>query len=281
METHLQESLQRVRHVALDMDGTIYKGATLFPFTIPFLETLSYLGLSYSFLTNNPSKSAADYLRHLGRLGIHATNEQLLTSTDATLDYLRRRLPDVRHLYVLGTPSMQEECRRAGYSIAQDDPADEPDAVVVAFDLTLTFSRLGRAAWWIKMGKPYVATNPDHVCPTDQPTILVDCGSITAALGAATGRRPDAVLGKPEPEMIAGLLERLNMPAGDLAVVGDRIYTDVLLARRAGAFAVLVLTGEATEEDAAVSSPPPHLVVPTLREFGEMLCSVRRKDVPA
>src|SRR6266568_1154196 len=80
---------RRVRHVALDMDGTIYSGRTLFPFTLPFLSLLTELGIGYTFLTNNSSKSTRDYLAHLGGLGIPATAEQLFTSTQATLEYLR------------------------------------------------------------------------------------------------------------------------------------------------------------------------------------------------
>ena len=76
---------------------------------------------------------------------------------------------------------------------------------MVGFDTTLSYARLCRAAWWIKQGKPYFATNPDRVCPTDEPTVLVDCGSICAALREATGRAPAAVLGKPSPAMLRGI----------------------------------------------------------------------------
>ncbi len=268
--------LRPIRHVALDMDGTIYKGGTLFPWTLPFLAQLRELGLGYSFLTNNPSKSVPDYLAHLGKLGLTATADELYTTTQATIDFLRSRHPDAHRLFILGTPSMLTQFKDAGFGLTDDDARDEPDAVVVGFDLTLTYARLCRAAWWIQQGKLFVATNPDRICPTDQPTVLVDCGSICAALTHATGKQPAAVLGKPDPSMLGGILERHGLQPGQIAMVGDRIYTDMLMAHRAGALGVLVLSGEATAADAAQAAPPPHLTVPSLAEFGAALVQAHR-----
>ncbi|MDR0795529.1 MAG: hydrolase, partial [Tannerella sp.] len=102
----LAERIKRIKHVALDMDGTIYKGNTLFPYTIPFLAQLKDLGVGYSFLTNNPSKSVADYLKHLGNMGLTATADELYTSAQATILYLKSNLPEAKRLFILGTPSM-------------------------------------------------------------------------------------------------------------------------------------------------------------------------------
>ena len=268
-------SLSQIRHVALDMDGTIYKGQTLFPTTHPFLKLLDELGIGYTFLTNNPSKSIAEYLGHLRKIGIAANPEQLFTSTQATLEYLRNEWPQLRRLFVLGTPGMCGEFEKAGFTLMPDSPEAEPDAVIVGFDLTLTYARLCRAAWWLTRGKPYFGTNPDQVCPTDLPTILVDCGSICAALEKATGVKPTAVLGKPDPAMMRGILHRHSIQPHELAMVGDRLYTDLEMAHRAGAFGVLVLTGETTSAQAAAADPAPHLTVPGLAEFGEALRASR------
>jgi len=267
----LRQRLRRIRHVALDMDGTIYSGGTLFDSTGPFLELLQQLNISYTFLTNNPSKNITDYLAHLGKLGLTAHAEQLHTSTQSTIEFLQQRHPKIRRLFVLGTASMSAAFTAAGFELVPDSPTAEPDAVVVGFDLTLTYSRLCRAAWWIQWGKPYFATNPDRVCPTDQPTVLVDCGAICAALESATGRPPTAVLGKPDPAMLQGILHKHKLRPDELAMVGDRLYTDVAMAHRAGAFGVLVLTGETNGEQARNHSPQPHLIVPTLAEFGHQL----------
>jgi NagD protein len=267
--------LRGIRHLALDMDGTLYRGGTLFPFTLPFRARVRQLGIGCTFLTNNPAKSSADYLAHLGRLGIQAGPADLYTSAQATIDWLRANRPGARRLFILGTPSMQGQFAAAGFTLTADDPADEPDAVVVGFDLTLTYARLCRAAWWISRGRFFVATNPDRVCPTDQPTVLVDCGALCALLESATGRAPDRVFGKPDPSMLDGIRARHGLTAAEIAMVGDRLYTDILMARRAGALGVLVLTGEATAEDAAHSAEPPDLTLPSLVELGDLLAASR------
>jgi HAD superfamily hydrolase (TIGR01450 family) len=270
--------LREIRHVALDMDGTIYKGGTLFGCTLPFLAQLRDLGIGYTFLTNNPSKSSADYLTHLRKMGLQATADELYTSAQATIDFLHSRHPGVRRIFALGTESMLSQFRAAGFELTRDDPDDAPDAVVVGFDLTLTYARACRAAWWIRQGKLFVATNPDRVCPTDQPTVLIDCGAMCAMFEQATGRAPDTVLGKPDPTMLSGIVARHGLQAREVAMVGDRIYTDILMAHRAGALGVLVLTGEATSADAAAASPAPHLVLPSLAEFGALLAESRRSN---
>jgi NagD protein len=269
----LSARLRQIRHVVLDLDGTIYSGSSLFPWTLPFLSLLDELGIGHTFLTNNSSKSTRDYLAHLARFGISANPDQLYTSTQATLSYLGREHPKVRRLFVLGTSSLRSEIAATGFALSEEDPADEPDAVIVGFDTGLVFSRLCRAAYWIKQGKLFIATHPDRICPTDEPTVLVDCGSICAALEKATGRMPDAVLGKPDPGMITGILERHRLSANQLAMAGDRLYTDMAMARRAGVLGVLVLTGETTAATAAEANLPVDLIVPDLAGFGERLLS--------
>ena len=178
----LLERARRIRHVALDMDGTIYMGMSLFPWTKRFLSDLTEMGIGYSFLTNNPSKSIADYLHKLETLGIEATREEMYTTALATIDYIRSHYPTAKRLFLLGTPSMISEFEAAGFESTADSAEDVPDVVVAAFDMTLTYPRLCRAAWWASQGIPYIATNPDRVCPTDQPVVLVDCGSICKCL---------------------------------------------------------------------------------------------------
>jgi len=264
-------ALSAIAHVALDMDGTIYNGSTLFPFTLPFLELLEELNVGYTFLTNNSSRSSEDYLAKLLPLGISISREQLYTSTQATLGFIQQSLPDAKRLFVLGTGSMCAEFTQAGFKLTEDSAKDIPDAVVVGFDTNLAYSRLCRAAYWISQGRPYIATHPDRVCPTDQPTVMVDCGAICAALKAATGRWPDTTLGKPDPCMIQGILRGNKLRAEQLAMVGDRVYTDIAMARRAGVLGVLVLTGETTAEQVPMFTPAPDLVVASLAEFGERL----------
>ncbi len=272
----LRERLSHIRHVALDMDGTIYMGQSLFPYTRPFLQSLREMGITYSFLTNNPSTSIADYLKKLAGMGIEATKEEMYTTALATIDYIRTRYPDARRLFILGTPSMTEEFVRAGFEPTSQSADDRPDAVVVAFDKTLEYDRLCRAAYWVQQGLPYVATNPDRVCPTDQPTVLVDCGSICKCIEHATGRQPDIVLGKPDPTMLAGVQSRYGVRADEVAMVGDRIYTDIEMAFNAGAFGVLVLSGETTLDVADKAPRQPDLIAENISVLGELLARSRK-----
>ena len=267
----VMERMRRIKHIALDMDGTIYKGSTLFPFTIAFLNRLKEWGIGYSFLTNNPSKSTSDYLQHLLEMGIVATKDEFYTSAQATIDYMLKYHPNCKRLFILGTPSMISEFVEAGFVSTDDDSEDEPDAVVVGFDMSLVYSRLCRAAWWIEQGKLYVATNPDRVCPTDKPLVLIDCGSICSSLEQATGRIPDVVIGKPDPRMLDGIMERYGLDPSEVAMVGDRIYTDILMAQRAEALGVLVLSGETSYEMAVSTDPRPDVIVRDLEELQFLL----------
>ncbi len=270
-DEELMARLRKIRHVALDMDGTIYMGMTLFPYTKSFLAQLRELGITYSFLTNNPSTSIADYLRKLQGMGIEATHEEMYSTALATIDYIKRNYPEARRLFLLGTPSMISEFEKAGFESVADSAEERPDVVVVAFDKTLEYARLCRAAWWVAQGLPYIATNPDKVCPTDQPTILIDCGSICKCIEHATSRQPDIVLGKPDPNMLSGVQERYGVRADEVAMVGDRIYTDVQMAFNAGAFGVLVLSGETTLEIEAEAPRKPDLTAQSIAVLGELL----------
>lgn len=275
LSSELKERLKKIKHVALDMDGTIYNGSTLFPYTPGFLQSLKNAGIGYSFLTNNPSKNTNDYLKHLENMGIPALREEMYTSALATIDYLKKEHPKVKRLFILGTPSMVAEFEANGYISTEDSASDVPDAVVVGFDMTLTYSRLCRASWWVSQKLLYVATNPDWVCPTDKPVILVDCGAICACIEGATKRKPDVVIGKPDPRMLDGILHRYGLHPSEIAMVGDRLYTDVKMALNANALGVLVLSGEATIEDTYSSGVKADVIADNVATFGDLLISLK------
>ena len=283
----LKEKLSKIKHIALDMDGTIYMGSNIFPFTIGFLEDMTKAGVGYSFLTNNPTKSVADYLHKLEGMGIHADEGNMYTTSLAAIDYIKETYPKAKRLFMVGTSSMISQFEKAGFESCTDSPDDVPDVLVVAFDTTLTYSKLCRAAWWASQGIPYIATNPDRVCPTDQRTVLVDCGSLQKCIEHATGRKPDIVLGKPDPTMLDGIMHRHGLKPEEIAMVGDRIYTDTAMAHNAGAVGVLVLSGETTietalkvAEDAKVSPAPefcpPDVIARDIRELGDLIIEARK-----
>lgn len=268
--------LRGITHVALDMDGTIYCGSSIFPFTEDFLLRMERLGIGCSFLTNNSSKSRADYVAKLAGMGLEVLPDQIHSSTDATLAHLRAHYGEGRKLFVIGTESMKGEVRQAGFPVVSGD--EEPEAVLVAFDTDPSYADLCKAAWWISRGLPYLATHPDMVCPTDQPTVMIDCGAICEMLRAATGRSPDVVPGKPSAGMLTALCVRNGISASQLAMVGDRLYTDIEMARRTGALGVLVLTGEATLEDVRKEEHRPDLVLENIAVLGEWLEKARSSD---
>lgn len=283
----LKEKLSKIKHIALDMDGTIYMGSNIFPFTIGFLEDMTKAGVGYSFLTNNPTKSVADYLHKLEGMGIHADEGNMYTTSLAAIDYIKETYPKAKRLFMVGTSSMISQFEKAGFESCTDSPDDVPDVLVVAFDTTLTYSKLCRAAWWASQGIPYIATNPDRVCPTDQRTVLVDCGSLQKCIEHATGRKPDIVLGKPDPTMLDGIMHRHGLKPEEIAMVGDRIYTDTAMAHNACAVGVLVLSGETTietalkvAEDAKVNPAPeffpPDVIARDIRELGDLIIEARK-----
>jgi NagD protein len=258
-----------IRHIALDLDGTVYLGNKLFPQSMPFLAALARRGIGHSFLTNNCSRSRSQYVHHLREIGIDPHPDAIQTSAHATAHYISEKLPQVRRLFVLGTAGLNEDFRLAGFEVVDDSP----DAVVVGFDTGLTYDGLSQTAYWISRGLPYVATHPDRVCPTDRPIVLPDCAAICALLETATGRKPDAIPGKPSPAMLQAVFAANGVAPHETALVGDRLYTDMRMARDAGALAVLTLTGETKRVD--VDSCPAHsrpdLVIENLGELQRLL----------
>ena len=226
----MYERLKTVRQVFLDMDGTIYHGTHLYPTTIPFLQFLKGRGIGYRFLSNNSSFSTPDYVAKLARLGIEAEVDEFYISTDYCIDYIRTFHPEVKRLYVMGMESIFPAFEAAGFTVTDRDV----QAVVVAFDRTLTYEKLCRTAYFIKQGIPAFATHPDVFCPTDQPTFLVDCGAFISCLESATGVKIK-VLGKPDPGFLRAAAARCQVKPEETLMAGDRLSTDIRLGVNAGA----------------------------------------------
>ena len=272
------ETLANIHHLALDLDGTLYLGSRRFESTLPFLATLRELGIGKTFFTNNSSRSTRQYVQHLSAFDICVQESDIFSSTLCTIEYLREERPEIRSAFVLGTPGLRDEFVRAGFNSAGEQPNEPPDAVIVGFDTTLNYDGVCRAAYWISQGRPFIATHPDRVCPTDKPTVLVDCGAICRMLTHATGREPDAVLGKPNPRMLLGIMHRHHLKPSQLAVVGDRLYTDMMMARAAGAIGILVLTGETTRAEAENANPRPSYILEDVGELGRLLAQSRSRE---
>ncbi|MBR1842172.1 MAG: HAD-IIA family hydrolase [Oscillospiraceae bacterium] len=262
--------LKNFRLFLFDMDGTLYLGDELFPFTRELLRTIRDTGRRYLFMTNNSSRSVEDYVKKLARLGIEASREDFITSSQATAYYLHRSLEGKR-LYVCGTESLKAELRREGFEITED--TEKTEVVVLGYDTELSYKKLWDISYILTLRPetPYIATNPDLVCPTEF-GYVPDCGSVMIMLKNATGLDP-IVIGKPSPLMPQLAMDKLGVTKDETCVVGDRIYTDVKSGLNAGVCGILVMSGETTPEILEKSADKPDMV---LSSAEEILIELRR-----
>lgn len=252
-----------------DMDGTLYLGNQLFDFTVELLKTIKAKGKRYLYITNNSSKSVADYVKKLEKLGIMATEDEFVTSSQATAYYLKKDHAGAR-LYVCGTQSLKKELESEGFIITEN--LEEVECIVMGFDTELTFKKLDDVSRLLcTKDYPFFATNPDMVCPTEYGSVP-DCGSVSQMIFNATGKRP-VFIGKPSPLMPKLAMKKIGIPPEKTAVVGDRIYTDIKSGLNAGAVSVLVMSGETTKEILEKSEDKPHLV---LKDCGEILDALKK-----
>ena len=249
----MKPSMKDLKLFLFDMDGTLYLGDRLFDFTIELLEKIKATGGRYMFMTNNSSKSVKAYMEKLAKLGIFAVEEDFITSSQATAYYLQNHYPGAK-LYVCGTESLKTELRSHGFTVTED--LDQVECIVMGFDTELNFKKLQDVSFMLCTRElPYIATNPDYVCPTEFGSVP-DCGSVCDMIFNATGKRP-VVIGKPEALMPQLAMERTGYTKEQTVVIGDRIYTDIKSGINAGTVTVLVMSGETTREilDASLEKP--------------------------
>ncbi len=254
----------------LDLDGTFNLGGQLIEGSLDFIHTLSRLGKGYLFLTNNSSKSRAQYAEKIRQLGLPIPEEQVLTSGQAAALHLQSRHAS-RRIYLVGTPALEEEFRRCGLRLDDRDP----ELAVLGFDTTLTYEKLWKLCDLVRAGLPYIATHPDLNCPTETGP-MPDIGATIAFVRASTGREPDLVIGKPNRMIVEAASRMLGLPLRDLAMVGDRLYTDIALGASSGITTCLVLSGETRREDLAASPFQPDYVFENLGAMARWL----REDPP-
>ena len=264
----VRTTIENMKLYLFDMDGTLYLGSRLYDFTIELLQQIRRTGGKYLFITNNSSKSVVDYVKKLEKFGIPATREDFMTSSQATAYYLHKHHEGQR-LYVCGTESLKEELRSEGFTVTTN--IDEVDCIVMGFDTELTFQKLHDVSYLLltRPDLPYIATNPDLVCPTEFGSVP-DCGSVCGMIFNATGKKP-IVIGKPSPLMPELAMDKLGVSKEQTCVVGDRIYTDVKSGLNAGCVGILVMSGETTYEILAQSPDKPHLVLESALEILDVL----------
>ena len=257
-------TLQEKNVFLLDMDGTIYLGDELIEGAKDFLAALRNKGKRYIFLTNNSSKNKEVYVEKLNRLGIDATEEEVFTSGEATTIHLNKKKPGAK-VYLLGTPALEKEFIDAGFVIEKARKKDV-DYVVLGFDTTLTYEKIWGACEYIATGVEYIATHPDFVCPLPNNEFMPDAGAMAAMIEAATGKTPK-VMGKPNKQVVESIALKYGLDKGDMAMVGDRLYTDVQTGNNAGIASVIVFSGETKREDYEQSSIRATFAYPSVKEM--------------
>ena len=261
MEGEISESLEGIEIIFLDLDGTIYLGESLIEGALDFLGRLEERGIRRFFLSNNSSKSVGQYLEKLRVLGIKAQEGEVLLSTHDLLSWLSKE--GISNTFLVGTEGMRGMLEDAGISTG----SSEPEYVVLGYDTEVTYAKLATASAHLHRGVPLVSSHPDVVCPSPDGG-LPDTGAYMALFEATTGVRPSHVCGKPNKGMILHKIEDLGLSVDRCAMVGDRLYTDMEMAERAGVHGVLVLSGEATLSDIDGSGLSPSLVVDSVASLG-------------
>ncbi len=246
----------------LDMDGTIYLDDNLFDGTLDFLKAVKQNGARYLFLTNNSSKGADKYIEKMHKLGIETEKDDFLTSTDATILYIKSKYEGKR-FYAMGTNSFVKQLKDGGID-AVTELCDDIFGLVISNDQELTFKKLDDVSQLLLRGVEYIATNPDWVCPTAYGSVP-DCGSFAEMLSHVNGRLP-TFIGKPKPEMIYLALEKYGLTKDDAVMIGDRLYTDIASGNNAGIDTIFVLSGEGTLEDLKTSEAKPTYIMQNIRE---------------
>ena len=298
----IRENIGKIRCFVLDMDGTIYLGNDLFPFTKAFLQKAQETGRRCVFFTNNSSKNKQDYLEKLARMGIAAKAENMYTSSEVIAEFLRTEHPDAS-CYVVGTPSLEAVLRESGVKLVNSNEENSsglasdnneacalasdskeacaraegetikkstPDIVILGFDTTLTYEKLDTACRYLEQGAIFYGVHEDRVCPVEGGHMMPDCGSIAALLRTATGKEP-RFFGKPARETLDYVIRHTGCREEEIAFVGDRMYTDIAVADGSKATSILVLSGETKREELADYPYAPDVIADSLETLTELL----------
>jgi HAD superfamily hydrolase (TIGR01450 family) len=246
-----------------DLDGTIYRGEELIPGADTVIAVLRDEGRRVAFLSNKPLSTRADYAAKLTRLGIPATPDEVINSSIVLVRHLAALDPGAP-VFVIGELPLVGELRAHGFEVRADHRVRW---VVIAFDRTFDYAKLDTALQAVRRsGARLIATNPDRTCPTEDGEIP-DCAGMIAAVEAVTGQAVEAIVGKPSPIILDVALAALGVSAAECAMVGDRIETDIVMAKRRGLASVLVLSGITARDDPRIAELAPDLVLPSVKDL--------------
>lgn len=257
--------LQRKKAFVCDLDGTLFMGSRPIEPAIRFVKEHAE-DYAFFYLTNNTSKTPQAYLDKLSGAGVRVCEEQILTPLITLETYIHEQgytsVFDVANAIV-----HRHLCERLpGVRFGYEPGVNQ--LVALAYDTELTYEKLRRAAALLNVtpAVDYVTTHGDACCPSEEGPIP-DVGGVIALMRTTNGREPSHVFGKPSPSLLVPVLR--SFTTEQIAVVGDRLYTDKAMADNAGIDFVCVLSGETTRESlAAYRGAPPSIVVETLGDLG-------------
>ena len=253
----------------IDMDGTVYHGSRPIPGAVDFIASLRSHGIPFLFLTNNSCHPRSHYVDRLRSMGFDVSPDEILTSVVATTRYLLDNRPGAR-VYPLASAGVAEEMASAGVNIVDS----EPDIVLLTFDRTMTYDKINAAYRFLVDGAELMATNPDDTCPAEV-GYDIDLGPFIRMFEQMCDRRA-LVIGKPNTLFLEMAADIMGVDPSDTVMVGDRLYTDMEVASRAGAHSILVLTGEATLGDLEASGLEPDHVLGSVADIPPLF---DRRDV--
>jgi HAD superfamily hydrolase (TIGR01450 family) len=228
-----------------DLDGTIYLGDELLPGAERLVLKLRELGKRVIFLSNNPTKDPKMYAEKLGKLGLKTPESEIINTVVTMTEWLLQNHPDAT-VFPISEEPLKRSLAEAG--IRMSERAEEIDIVIASYDRGFEYKKLQIAfdAIWFYGRAMLVTTNPDRYCPFPGGRGEPDSAAIVAAIEACTGAKCQVNAGKPDPIMLHTIMGLVGLDAGDCIMTGDRLYTDIRMAKDAGMPSAVVLTGETT-----------------------------------
>lgn len=259
------KNIKDVELFVFDLDGTVYIGDNEIDGSFEAINKLRAMGKCICFFTNNSSRMHTDYIARLNNLGLRTYSDEIYTSGQVTCEYLLDNYRGQK-VYLLGNERLKSEFELYGIEVVDEDP----DICVIGFDTSLTYERLYKFCSYINNGLPYIATHPDYFCPAPN-CPMPDIGALIEAIRLTVGRTPDIVMGKPHKTAGQRLAMKYNLPAKKIAMVGDRLYTDVAFGKNCGFVSILVLSGETTPDMLKGSKVKPDYIFDKVKDIIPML----------
>lgn len=242
----------------VDLDGVVWVGREAVPGSAETLRELIEGGKEVVFVTNNPGRPPATYVERLRQVGVSAAEDRVVTAGVVTAGLAAARVGPKGTAFVIGAAAFHETAAEAGLRELSGEDAGNADAVLVSGHRGFDYEELLAATRALQRDAALFATSRDPTLPMPGGA-WPGTGSILAAVETASGKRAE-IGGKPEHHLFDAARELISA-AERVAMVGDRISSDIEGGRRAGLATILVLSGASTREEAATAdSPPDHLL---------------------